>query len=61
MNDHGSELRDFLRGITQGGLPLMLKYSRQRNDLDPGFIEHLEKALEIAEAQLSACRSDRVQ
>ena len=60
MNDHRKDLRDFLKGVTQGGLPLMLKYSRDRKDLHPDFVDHLEKALAIAEAQLNQCHSTRV-
>lgn len=60
MIDHRKDLRDFLKGVTQGGLPLMLKYSRKRSDLDPDFIAHLEKALAIAEEQLNQSPSTRV-
>lgn len=56
MSDAADDLCRFLENMTQGGLPLLLKYSRRRTDLHPDFVDHLEKALEIAEAQLNHCR-----
>lgn len=59
MNKGGRDLERFLVSTAEGGLPLILSRARERDDLHPDIVKHLEEALKLAEDQLNLCRKLR--
>ena len=44
MNKGGRDLERFLVSTAEGGLPLILSRARERDDLHPDIVKHLEEA-----------------
>ena len=59
MSSKGDDLERFLVSTAEGGLPLILSRARERDDLHPDIVKHLEEALKIAEDQLNHYRKLR--